>query len=626
MSETTVPATQETPVVPDWVGHICRVLQKHAPTLTEWETSLWEGGVRIDLQIGGQPVGITLRPRVDEPAWGHTDSLSLALQLPPDTTLPNASKKVVEALFKLIRKHDQGGLTLPTAAVTVPTHETRVPMPERSPDGRDVATDAEARLTLDAVLSWRTAHEELSEELQENAYIALRAMLSDDLYPHVVGLGETLDEAQILDAWSDTKQFMKEGRAPQKLGLYCHIPYCTVECTFCYCGKTEDFVRSDVDQYVDQLVMEADLFAERVDGMPFTSVYFGGGTPSLLTPPAMRRLFQHFYSQFHVPEGTQVVFEGNPDSLKPNKVDILAGEGRVTRLTIGIQTLDPDVQKYVRRYNKHEDVEAALRAARSGGIPHINFDCIAGLEGQSMESFQRDVRYLLSLEPDSIHLNGFRPLPRTNFRQEGRAMSLEQERLRDEMLAWGHELLATNGYANQLQQGPHRTQDAANIQEYDLRRQNSSLVGLGFPARAHAFGGYYYVRSTQDGFVPELRHQNTGARRWRGVRSDHNEEMHKFLVTNIRNGVDRAEFAQLFGQDVLAAKPEPLKILERLGAVDIRQRRVHFHTGNLVDSLIYRVFCYSDAHRARAMSVWGHEFDRSVDYRALLNQYVPQND
>ncbi|MGC6492005.1 MAG: radical SAM protein [Myxococcota bacterium] len=244
------------------------------------------------------------------------------------------------------------------------------PTRSRSPDGRDVATDAEARLTLDAVLSWRTAHEELSEELQENAYIALRAMLSDDLYPHVVGLGETLDEAQILDAWSDTKQFMKEGRAPQKLCLYCHIPYCTVECTFCYCGKTEDFVRSDVDQYVDKLGMEADLFAERVDGMPFTSVYFGGGTPSLLTPPAMRRLFQHFYSQFHVPEGTQVVFEGNPDSLKPNKVDILAGEGRVTRLTIGIQTLDPDVQKHVRRYNKHEDVEAALGRPFRGNSPH----------------------------------------------------------------------------------------------------------------------------------------------------------------------------------------------------------------------------------------------------------------
>ncbi|MGC6492006.1 MAG: hypothetical protein ACON5B_04125 [Myxococcota bacterium] len=104
-----------------------------------------------------------------------------------------------------------------------------------------------------------------------------------------------------------------------------------------------------------------------------------------------------------------------------------------------------------------------------------------------MESFQRDVRYLLSLEPDSIHLNGFRPLPRTNFRQEGRAMSLEQERLRDEMLAWGHELLATNGYANQLQQGPHRTQDAAKFKSMTSGVRTARSSALGSLRTGHEF-------------------------------------------------------------------------------------------------------------------------------------------
>ncbi|MCB0790092.1 MAG: radical SAM protein, partial [Flavobacteriales bacterium] len=175
---------------------------------------------------------------------------------------------------------------------------------------------------------------------------------------------------------------MSEGRAPDKLGIYVHIPYCTVECAFCYCGKTEDFSRQDMDTYVGHLVRDMEEQAELVKGQKITSIYFGGGTPSLLTPPAMRQIFETMYAGFDVPEGTQVIFEGNPDSLKPNKVEILGTLGRVTRLTMGIQTLDPVVQKWVRRHNKKEDVEAAIQAAKAIGIPHVNFDCIAGLPSQ----------------------------------------------------------------------------------------------------------------------------------------------------------------------------------------------------------------------------------------------------
>ena len=105
---------------------------------------------------------------------------------------------------------------------------------------------------------------------------------------------------------------------------------------------------------------------------------------------------------------------------------------------------------------------------REHGIAHVNCDLMAGLPGQTLASFQDDLRFLLSLEPDSLHLNGFRPLPRT--RLGGAAMSAERVALRDEMLAWGTDALADAGHGSDLGQGPRRTRNAANIQEYDLRR------------------------------------------------------------------------------------------------------------------------------------------------------------
>ena len=112
-----------------------------------------------------------------------------------------------------------------------------------------------------------------------------------------------------------------------------------------------------------------------------STVYFGGGTPSLLTPPAMRQMFEVLYGAFDVPRGTQVIFEGNPDSLSDKKIAVLAKQGRVTRLTIGVQTLDDEVQAQVKRFNKPEHVSDAVRSARAHGIAHVNCDLMAGLPG-----------------------------------------------------------------------------------------------------------------------------------------------------------------------------------------------------------------------------------------------------
>ena len=145
--------------------------------------------------------------------------------------------------------------------------------------------------------------------------------------------------------------------------------------------------------------------------------------------------------------------------------------------------------------------------------------------------------------------------------------------LRDEMLAWGTSALAEAGHGSDLGQGPRRTRNAANIQEYDLRRQNSSLLGLGFPARAHSFGSHYYLPDASEGFDPSLQRELGGVRRWRAIRAGLEEERHKYLVSNLRTGFTRTEFRSLFGVDPIDAAPEGFAALEAMGQLRSQRRR-----------------------------------------------------
>ena len=319
-----------------------------------------------------------------------------------------------------------------------------------------------------------------------------------------------------------------------------------------------------------------------------------------------------------MPVGTQIIFEGNPDSLNEGKIAVLADEGRVTRLTIGVQTLDDEVQRVVRRFNKPEHVAEAIAAARKHGIQHVNCDVMAGMPLQTLDSFKRDVEFLFSLEPDSLHLNGYRPLPRTTLAAASKPMTDDEIALRDAMLEWGTAFLASHGHSDKSGQGQRRTRNAANIQEYDLRRQNSSLLGLGYPARAHSFAGHYYSPNTHHGFDAGFQQEAQQGRVWRGVVVDDVEEQHKYLVNNFRSGFNRAEFQSIFGTDPRSVAPEAFEKLSSCGIITEDDEQVRTHVHNPTENLTFRSFLYSPKHMARAREIWGPEYDRQTDYTRLL--------
>jgi oxygen-independent coproporphyrinogen III oxidase len=584
-----------------WLKKFCALYARHDRSVYRWEVDPHVNGALITLTLDRGKMFLLVHPKNNSASYANTKSLAISIHQPEGTPpMPGNGELVIRQFISVLDRADKGDIVLPSA------HTGGVSQKLLDRDPVELAT----------------AHEALADELHWGEFLAYRSIITEDLYPHVQPLGRTVGHEQIRDGWKETVRRISEGTAPSLLGLYLHIPFCTVACSFCYCAKTDQFDRANVQTYLKNLHAEINDFGDIFGDSTFTSVYFGGGTPSLLTPPALRELFATLYGAFHVPDGTQVIFEGNPDSLSAKKIEILGKEGKVTRLTIGVQTLDDHVQALVRRFNKPEHVKTAVESARANGIKHVNCDLMAGMPEQTMVSFQKDVQFLLELNPDSIHLNGYRPLPRTRLAAANGGMSDEQIQLRDEMLEWATNELMSAGHSTDMGQGLRRTRNAANIQEYDLRRQNSSLLGLGFPARSHSFGGHYYSPDASDGLDPALQRDLKGGRKWHAIAVDDKEERHKYLVSNLRTGFTRTEFQSIFGMDPVAAAPEAFEKLGRLGVVHVSDDEIYCKTDTAKDDLVYRTFFYSEGQHARAREVWGSEYDRSMDYKSKLTELV----
>jgi oxygen-independent coproporphyrinogen-3 oxidase len=585
----------------DLLARVLQVLQRHEPALRGWTFAPVADGQLVSLAFDDGALTMHVAPPRGGACYARTPSLQLSIR---SEGIPAAHERLLTTLVALLNRRDPGGLHVPTAPVVVPAG----PFVELPPP-----PDAERAALTRA---------RLKDELHFASFVAWKAVTTEDLYPHVGPLGEIIPTEDILAGWARTLARIRAGTAPPQLGLYVHVPFCTVACTFCFCGKTDKFDRAGFDAYVERLCEEAALFGPTFAGARFTSVYFGGGTPSLLSPPAMRKVFDALWRWFDVPPGTQIIYEGNPDSLSDRKIEELATTGRVTRLTIGVQTIDDAVQARVKRFNKPHQVRDAVASARRWGIEHVNLDLMAGLPDQTLASFLADLDFLVSLEPDTIHVNAYRPLPRVGLASQGDDFTPERIALRDEMVRRAADVLERAGHSFMAGGKRRRTANAANVQEFDLRRQNSSLLGLGFPARAHAFGGFYYAPDRREGLDGALRREREHGRRWWGVPADDAEERHKYLVSNLRAGWDRAEFQRIFGMDCLEAAPEALQKLQDLDVLSVGPGRVTSRTGKHSDNTMYAVLLYSPAFMARVRAGWGAEYDPGVDYGARLRTLV----
>jgi len=267
-------------------------------------------------------------------------------------------------------------------------------------------------------------------------------------------------------------------------GIYIHIPFCSQRCS--YCDFYTRVAPRQIDDTVNAIVREMEIRADYLKGEPVQTIYFGGGTPSLLTAEQFQRIFDRLYSLFEVNSEAEITFEANPDDLKPAFFDSIK-HLPFNRISIGIQSFDDVQLKKINRRHSGDEAIAAFTNARSAGFDNISIDLIYGLPLQSKQSWELQLDKALSLGAEHISIYGLTyevGTPLHKLRELGRVSSADDS----EMIEM-HKLML-----RKIEQAGYEAYEVSNFAKPGLRSQHNSAYWkmtpyLGLGPSAHSYDG-----------------------------------------------------------------------------------------------------------------------------------------
>lgn len=198
--------------------------------------------------------------------------------------------------------------------------------------------------------------------------------------------------------------------------LYIHIPFCVRKCTYCdfasFAGK-EHWMRS----YVDLLLLECDQQLVSLHNPDITSIYIGGGTPSILPAELFQCLLQGIHARFHILPDCEWTCEANPGTLTPQWLDVARQNG-VNRLSMGMQAKQSSLLSILGRIHEFSDVQQSVSMAKDHGIENISLDLMFGLPGQNLDMWVETLHAALELKPRHISCYGLIPEDGTPLKRD----------------------------------------------------------------------------------------------------------------------------------------------------------------------------------------------------------------
>ena len=323
-------------------------------------------------------------------------------------------------------------------------------------------------------------------------------------------------------------------------GLYFHIPFCKRVCAYCDFYKSADLRR--MDDLLAAMHRELDDRRGYPGGEAVTTRYFGGGTPSLCTPEAIRGLLDHAAQLFDCSGAEETTLEANPDDLTAEYLGGLLEAG-IDRLSIGVQSFDDDCLKLMNRRHTAAQAAEAVRAAQRAGFGNITVDLIFGMPGFGGDTLRRSLDAALSLGVQHISAYHLTVEPDTAF---GRRAARGEFRAVDEQISETEFLTV------------HHTLTEAGFEHYEV----SNFALPGFRARHNAayWHGVKYlgIGPAAHSFDGRERHWNVasvteyigGAPAEAETLTDR-DRFNEYVMTRLRTaeGIDLREAERLFGKE-----------------------------------------------------------------------------
>lgn len=367
-------------------------------------------------------------------------------------------------------------------------------------------------------------------------------------------------------------------------GIYIHIPFCKTRCH--YCDFATDVYRSNqiVESYVSALTKEISSFATKqfVD-----TVYFGGGTPSLLNPSQLEKIINSVADKFEISSDAEITMEMNPATMTLETVKEFRSLG-VNRASFGAQTFDDLELKRIGRAHTAQDVRDTTELLHTAGFDNVSFDLIAGLPGQTLKDWERNLDKALQLKPEHLSLYLLEIHESTPLAEQIRTgrQPMPDEDLAAEMYSMMIEKVTDAGY---------RQYEISNfsLPGFESRHNNKYWrcePVYGFGCSAHSFDGAERYSNERD-----------TAKYVALIESDKTPEVFRetidvaseiiFLGLRLAEGIDLTDYQKRFGVTITEKYAAELRHLEQAGLIEFNATSMNLTTkGFVMSNEVFQVF------------------------------------
>ncbi len=380
-------------------------------------------------------------------------------------------------------------------------------------------------------------------------------------------------------------------------GIYLHIPFCRSRCS--YCDFATDVYKNGetVERYVSALVNEIKIFessdfnyslTQTVPIKSVNTIYFGGGTPSLLIPKQLEKILDAIYGKFSVTANSEITMEMNPATVTPDTLREYKKLG-VNRASFGAQTFDDAELKRLGRRHTAQDVRETIELLRSAGFENVSFDLIAGLPRQTLKDWERNLDEALKLKPEHLSLYLLEIHEATPLAEQIR--SKRQPMPDEDLSAEMYELML-----KKVSEKDYEQYEISNFCRPNFQSKHNSKYWrldtvFGFGCSAHSFDGekkrwanerdtLKYVETIEKNLSPIVEE----------IEIDLKSE-YAFLGLRLSEGIDLNKYKKRFGADLTEEYAEDLKRFQEAKLIEISGNRLKLtNKGYLFSNEVFAVF------------------------------------
>ncbi len=348
-----------------------------------------------------------------------------------------------------------------------------------------------------------------------------------------------------------------------KPGLYIHIPFCERKCAYC------DFYSvtrlSERDRFVNALCREIELSARQYPGKEsYDTIYFGGGTPSLLSARQLGNILETLHTAFTISQDAEITLEANPGATEQQKYSDFFSAG-VNRLSIGVQSFNDAELSFLGRIHNAEQAKTAIRTARKAGFNNLSLDFIFALPGQTLREWEQTLVQAFDFAPEHISAYNLIFEPGTPFYTRLQAGQIQAQPEAREIDFWNHTLDAMQANGYKAYEVSNFARSAAFYSRHNVKYW-LHVPYLGFGPSAHSFWEkrrWSNVRALGR-YLSDLETDRLPVESEETLNAETMEFEHILLRLRMYAGLHLAEFKRKFGSEFLEKyKMETTGLLQR---------------------------------------------------------------